>query len=271
MHRQVTMVWEIMNSDALPATEQLSCEQALAYLPEVKQRATAVLRRLRRIVSLPERPRVVDVGSAQGNFLAACADLGCEVVGIEPYAPARATAAEVAKRVAAQVTILEGTAESLPLESNAYDVVHANSVIEHVDDANAAFREAHRVLKSGGVFWFSAASSVCPRQSEIRRFPGFGWYPDPLKQRIMHWAALERPDLIAHTARPAIHWFTPWKARRMLREAGFSTIYDRWDLRLPDEGGARYALALRLVRANFVTKLAADVLVPDCSYAAIKP
>lgn len=259
-----------MSHAALPGTERLSCEQALQYLPEVRQRAGAVLRRLRRIAPLPDRPHVVDVGSAQGNFLAACAAMGCEVVGIEPFAPARATSAEVAARLGVAVSILEGTAEALPLASDTYDVVHANAVIEHVDDARAAFREAYRVLKPGGVFWFSAASSVCPRQSEIQKFPAFGWYPDPLKQRIMHWAANTHPELIAHTTRPAIHWFTPWKARRLLREAGFSRIYDRWDLRLPDEGGTAYAIALRVIRAHVLTKLAADVLVPDCAYAAVK-
>ncbi|MGZ5256082.1 MAG: class I SAM-dependent methyltransferase [Vulcanimicrobiaceae bacterium] len=189
---------------------------------------------------------------------------------MEPWAQARATAAEVAKRTGVQVAILDGSAESLPLESDTYDIVHANAVIEHVADAQAAFREAARVLKRGGIFWFSTASSVCPRQSEIRKFPAFGWYPDPLKQRIMRWATTARPELIRHTTRPAIHWFTPWKARRMLKEAGFSRVYDRWDLRLADEGGTLYRVLLRVIRAHFLTKLAADVLVPDCSYAAIK-
>ena len=254
----------------MQATEQLSLEQALAYFPEVNQRATAVLKRLRRVSRLPERPRVVDIGSAQGNFLVACVHLGCDGVGIEPWDEARAVAAKVAKRAGVDVAMLEGTAESLPLESNAYDVVHANSVIEHVLDAEAAFSEAARVLKPGGVFWFSTASSVCPYQHEIAKFPAFGWYPDALKQRIMQWAAVARPELIGHTKTPAIHWFTPWKARRMLREAGFSHVYDRWDLRLPEEGGTLYAFVLRLIKMNALTKLVADILVPGCAYAAIK-
>ena len=252
------------------ATEQLTWEQALEYLPEVNQRATAVLRRLRAATPIPERPRVVDIGSAQGNFLVACARLGCDVVGVEPWQPARETAIEVARRSGVSVTILEGTAESLPLESASYDIVHANAVIEHVIDARKAFSEASRVLKPGGVFWFSAASSVCPKQSEIRGFPAFSWYPDKIKRAIMAWAVTERPDLIGHTSQPAVQWFTPWKARAMLHKAGFSKVYDRWDLRLPDEGGRVYALALRLIRLHDLAKLAADVFVPDCSYAAIK-
>jgi hypothetical protein len=86
----------------------------------------------------------------------------------------------------------------------------------------------------------------------------------------MDWAKRSRPELIAHTSQPAYHWFTPWKARRLLREAGFTRVLDRWDLRLPDEGGRRYRAALAVIRSSAVTKTIADVIVPTCSYAAIK-
>src|SRR5581483_1334571 len=148
------------------ATEQLSCDEALAYLPRLEHRATAVLRRLRHIASLPDRPRIVDVGSAQGGFLVMCAGLGYEAVGVEPWLQAREASEELARRAGVRIRIVDGTAEALPLESESYDIVHANSVIEHVADVERAFSEAHRVLKTGGVFWFSAASTLCPRQSE---------------------------------------------------------------------------------------------------------
>jgi len=172
--------------------------------------------------------------------------------------------------VGVDITVLDGIAENLPFESEQFDIVHASSVIEHVLDAEAAFKEAYRVLKAGGVFWFSSASSMCPCQDEIRGFPCFGWYPDRLKRRIMEWAKTKRPHLVGHTETPAINWFTPWKARRMLRKAGFRAVYDRWDLRLPAEGGKAYRLALRFVRLCAVTKIFADIVIPSCSYAAIK-
>lgn len=252
------------------AMEAYSCEQALGHLPEVKHRAEAVLRRISRIARLPEHPSIVDVGSAQGNFLVACASLGYTAIGVEPWAAARALSNDVAERTGVEIRILDGSAEALPLQSNAYDIVHANSVIEHVVDVRAAFREAYRVLKPGGVFWFSAASSLCPAQMEIRGFPAFGWYPNALKLRVMSWAVENKPELIGHTTRPAVHWFTPWKARRLLHDAGFSRVYDRWDLRLPDEGGRLYRRALAIIRFNALTKFAADVAVKDCSYAAVK-
>jgi hypothetical protein len=105
---------------------------------------------------------------------------------------------------------------------------------------------------------------------EIRGFPAFSWYPNPLKLRIMEWAGRKRPDLIGHTSRPAIHWFTPWKARRMLHAAGFERVYDRWDIVLPTEVNPSYHRLLTLIKKNAAAKLFADVLMQDCSYAAVK-
>jgi ubiquinone/menaquinone biosynthesis C-methylase UbiE len=189
---------------------------------------------------------------------------------VEPWGEAREIARRIADREAVQIELHDGTAERLPLDSNSVDLLRANSVIEHVEDAAAAFAEAYRVLKPGGVFWFSTASSMCPRQGEIRGFPFFGWYPGALKLRIMRWASEKRPELIGHTTFPAIHWFTPWKARRMLRSAGFTAIYDRWDIRQPSEGGAIYRALLGVIRRSAFTKILADIAVPDCSYAAVK-
>ena len=143
-------------------------------------------------------------------------------------------------------------------------------MIEHVQDAEAAFNEVYRVLKPGGIFWFSASSSLCPRQSEIAGFPCFGWYPDRLKRRIMEWAKTHKPHLVGHTQTPAIQWFTPRKARRMLHKAGFTKVYDRWYLRLPSEGGRLYRWALGIIKLNAVTKFVADVLPRGSSYAALK-
>ena len=231
--------------------------------------ARKVMSRLRKLRPL-DSVRILDIGAAQGLFLIACAEAGYDVVGIEPNAGARDVARTLAREHGVSLEIIDGMAENLPLPDASVDVVHAKSVIEHVDDAAKTFREVYRVLRPGGVFWFNTASSMSPLQNEIRGFPGFGWYPDPIKRRVMDWAISHKPHLIGHTTRPAYHWFTPWKARRMLFEAGFSTVFDRWDLRRSNEGGAFQRRVLGLIRSSYATKLIADVVVPGCSYAAIK-
>jgi SAM-dependent methyltransferase len=252
------------------ASEQRSYERSIEILPAVASHAKTVIDRINAVRPIPPQAWVLDVGAAQGLFVIACAKMGYRCVGVEPWAPAREVAQQLARQEQLDVEMLDGTAESLPVPNESFDVIHANSVIEHVDDLQKALAEAHRALRPGGVFWFSTASSLCPRQGEIRGFPAFGWYPNTLKVRIMTWAKDHRPELVAHTTRPAYHWFTPWKARRELRKAGFCKIYDRWDLRRPQEGGKMYRAALAVIRHDFLTKLVADVMLPDCSYAAIK-
>jgi ubiquinone/menaquinone biosynthesis C-methylase UbiE len=252
------------------ATERRSLETVIALLPVARLDVKKLLGRLSRVRPIGPGAKIVDVGASQGPFLIECARLGYRAVGVEPWDEARATARMLAEHEGVAIELVDGVAEKLPLESGSVDLVRANSVIEHVADAQQAFAEAFRVLKPGGIFWFSTASSLCPRQAEIRGFPAFGWYPNALKLRIMYWAAENRPELIGHTSYPAVNWFTPWRARRMLRAAGFGRIYDRWDLRLPNEDGGAHARLLPLIRSSGIGKLAADVIVPACSYAAVK-
>jgi hypothetical protein len=144
------------------------------------------------------------------------------------------------------------------------------SVIEHVLDVEGAFAEASRVLRPGGVFWFYTASSMCPRQQEIRGFPLFGWYPDRLKRRIMAWAKENRPSLVGNTQTPAINWFTPRKARRMLRVAGFSRVYDQWDIpRLPEDSAMKRSV-IAFIASTPLTKFVGNLLRPGCIYLAVK-
>ena len=259
-----------MNKKRHIAGAKRSFEEILEALPSKRKWAEAVISRVSRIVALPDRAEVLDVGSAAGSFVVACSQLGYRCKGIEPSAEARHNAIRLSEHVGFPICVVDGTAESIPYKDETFDMVHASSVIEHVLDVDKAFEEIYRVLKVEGLFWFNTASAMCPRQAEIRGFPLFGWYPDSLKRRIINWVKDARPHLVGYTRTPAINWFTPWKARNLLRRHGFKAVYDRWDLRGENEGGRVHGLALRVIRSTKLTKLIADVVVPGCSYVAIK-
>lgn len=251
------------------STESQSLELAQNLLEESDDWMRKLLARLGPYVP-PGRLRVLEIGAAQGRSLIALARQGHEAVGVEPWRAALEVARRLAESEGVEIDIVEGRAESLPFDDAQFDVVLAFSVIEHVIDLEASLREVNRVLKPGGIFWFSTASSLCPHQNEISRFPLFGWYPNPLKLRIMDWAKRERPHLVGYTETPAIHWFTPAKARRKLSEAGFAEVLDRWTLRLANEAGLRRHV-LRLVKISPALRALADVAVEGCAYAARKP
>jgi SAM-dependent methyltransferase len=88
--------------------------------------------------------RVLDIGSGWGAVTSKLGAWGT-VIGVEPSEEAR----EEAERRG--VTVLEGTAEHLPVEAGSADIAIASDVIEHLPDDIAAVREMTRVLRPGGV------------------------------------------------------------------------------------------------------------------------
>lgn len=250
------------------ATESLTLEEVVALLPRTESHAQHLLAALRRIADIPQQPDLLDIGSAGGAFLLAAAKLGCKSVGLEPWDQARKVTQSLADQEHLSLQVHAGMAEKLPFLDETFDIVHAASVLEHVDDPAKVFSEVRRVLRKRGVFWFFTASSMCPRQEEIRGFPLFGWYPDACKRRIMIWARDHKPALVGFGTRPAMHWFTPHKAKTMLLAAGFHTIYDLWDLANP--AGRLSQSLLRVIRRFPPARLAANLCHVGCAYAALK-
>jgi SAM-dependent methyltransferase len=251
------------------ATEQNDLETALSRLPVEEDFTTRLLRRMRPFFPLEPPARVLDVGAAQGISLICFTRKGFEAEGVEPWEPAIEVGRELSRRTSIETHIVHGFAESLPFEGQSFDFVQAYSVMEHVDDPEKVFGEVHRVLKSGGGFFFATTSALCPRQVEIAGFPLFPWYPPPLQRAIMDWARRRRPWLVGHTTRPAYHWFKHRKVRRQLREAGFTRLIDRWQLRRGESEGMR-GMIINACAANRVARFAGDLVQPGVEYLAIR-
>ena len=173
---------------------------------------------------------VLDVGCGTGFHLPRFAAGAAAVIGVEPHPPLLARAR---RRTAdlANVTVLDGTAQRLPVPSASVDVVHARWAYFFGPGCEPGLREVDRVLRRGGAAfvidndasrstfgaWFRRAlPSYDPRAVEefwTRR----GWSRTPLDIR---W---EQPTRAAFEAVVRIE-FAPEHADRILREHAGTTV-----------------------------------------------
>ncbi|TSC69118.1 MAG: type 11 methyltransferase [Parcubacteria group bacterium Gr01-1014_70] len=94
----------------------------------------------------------LDVGCGIGFALPLLASHSGEVVGVDASAVSVEYARHMAERRHVQnAQFLQGNILSLPCADSSFDLVVCMSVLEHIRDLGAAFKELKRVLARGGV------------------------------------------------------------------------------------------------------------------------
>jgi SAM-dependent methyltransferase len=252
------------------ASEKISCEKCVERFPLVLNGTNGLIGKINDKFPINKDNKILELGSAQGLLLFALGKLGYSCEGVEPWPEAVEISRKLENKFNQKIKITESFVEKLPFNDEQFDLIIANSVLEHVRDLNSVLKEIYRVLKPRGAFYFCTASSLCPMQEEIRFFPFFSWYPDKFKVKIMNWAKEKHPGLIGFTNFPAINWFTPWSTRKLSKVIGFSKVYDQWDLVRLENRPFIIRKCLNLIKRSSALKIAADVLIPHCSYLVIK-
>ena len=143
---------------------------------EGRLRKARVIARLCR-EELAAAQRIADVGAGTGIIKNALeVEFSKSIVGFDiDYA----FIIERDRMVAADAT-------RLPVPPESFDLVLLNHIYEHVADQAALFREAHRILKPGGVAYVSSGNRLAIMEPHYR-LPFLSWLPNPVADRYVRW------------------------------------------------------------------------------------
>ncbi len=94
--------------------------------------------------------RIADVGSGQGIYHPFLVRRGVQIVAVDASLGMLSEAAASARQDHLPVSVVQASAEALPLASGSCHRLMANHMLYHVADKIAALRELGRVVKPGG-------------------------------------------------------------------------------------------------------------------------
>ena len=128
-------------------------ERVLPHLTHLAMRQR-VLRPYRERVLAGAEGRVLEIGIGSGVNLPLYSGALREVVGLEPSPGLRSMAERAAERADHPVRLLEGSAESIPLDDGSVDAVVMTWTLCSIADTERALAEMRRVLHPGGRLLF---------------------------------------------------------------------------------------------------------------------
>jgi len=198
---------------------------------------------------LPKDASILDLGTASGAFVQQIHDDGYTNISahdIDSYLP------EERKKLVKEYKLAELSTEKLPWPDNSFDVATAWCVLPHLENPFLAAREVHRVLKSGGLFIFSALHLTSKASMDYfnkRKF--FGSYRESnnhisllpmsiVKKTMLKFFALEGIDYLVI---PKI--FAGWKGKLRRYLYSLAQKNPKWEMALKKRWGYNVVYILK--------------------------
>ena len=137
----------------------------------IRYQASSEWRALRLL--LPRNPgRALDIGAGRGIASYALAKDGWEVTALEPD-PSHLVGAgaihHLKEETGTSIQVVSEWGESLPFDEGAFDVVFCRQALHHARDLHTFCREAHRVLRPGGLF-YAIREHVLSHRMDLQKF-----------------------------------------------------------------------------------------------------
>jgi SAM-dependent methyltransferase len=175
------------------------------YLPDEREsdrRMENTIRRLTRLCELLGKPalglRLLDVGCARGDFVAAAETLGFDAEGVEPVLEVAEAGQAAGRRVHA------GQLEDQHFAAGSFDAATLFGLIDCLREPIPLLREIHRILKPRGVLLLSTGN-------------GASWTARMIKQ---DWDYFQTQAYPRH-----ISFFNPRSLTLAAQRAGFSVAH----------------------------------------------
>jgi 2-polyprenyl-6-hydroxyphenyl methylase/3-demethylubiquinone-9 3-methyltransferase len=101
---------------------------------------------------------VLDLGCGGGFLSEELARRGARVTGVDPCSPLIDAARRHSEASGLEIDYRVGSGEAIPIGNASVDRVVCMDVLEHVEDPDRVLHECRRVLRSGGLFFFSTVN-----------------------------------------------------------------------------------------------------------------
>jgi ubiquinone/menaquinone biosynthesis C-methylase UbiE len=167
---------------------------------------------------------VLDVGCGQGIDLVEYARSGARASGIDLTPRHVELARSHLEALELTATVVQGDAEQLPFADVSFDVVSSNGVLHHTPDMPGALREIRRVLRPGGT-----ARIIVYNRNSLQYWIMQVGVRGILQRGLLHDHSMN--GVLAHhvettsiDARPLVRVYSARRLRRMLSDAGFSSV-----------------------------------------------
>jgi glycosyltransferase involved in cell wall biosynthesis/SAM-dependent methyltransferase len=172
----------------------------------------------------------LDVGCALGLITKHLAPRFGFTIGLEYE---RAAVRRAGQAAGERLAFVQGDGQHLPLPDGSIDVVVCAQVYEHVQDPQALLAEIWRVLRPGGVCFFSGPNRLFPFEFHSR-LPLVHWLPFPWARTLVRWLG-RGDDYDAHMV--SLWTLRRWTQRFVVQDLTMDMLRDPARFACQDEVG----------------------------------